>query len=224
MASAGLPTPDYFVAYTENIPPCPLRWPVIVKPALQDSSVGLDMNSVVQDQDALESRIAHLLEQVTGLRCLVEQFIRGREFNVGLIESPELCVLPISEIKFTGKGRDFWPIVTYDAKWKPGTSDYELTPPVYPAIVEPELARKSRRPGNRRSFRRPWLPGLCPRRFPRAAPAASLYILEVNPNPDFSSRIAGLSGGLGSAGLTHAEFTVQLIHNALARRGELAKA
>ena len=45
------------------------------------------------------------------------------------------------------------------------------------------------------------------------------YILEVNPNPDFSPT-AGLSGGLGSAGLTHAQFTVELVQRALARNGK----
>ena len=40
----------------------------------------------------------------------------------------------------------------------------------------------------------------------------------MNPNPDFSP-MAGLSGGLGSAGLTHAQFTVELVQRALARHG-----
>ena len=46
--------------------------------------------------------------------------------------------------------------------------------------------------------------------------AGKVFILEVNPNPDFSP-MAGLSGGLQSAGLTHAGFTVQLVEAALAR-------
>ena len=39
------------------------------------------------------------------------------------------------------------------------------------------------------------------------------YIMEVNPNPDFSP-MAGLAGGLISAGLTHAGFTVDLVRRA----------
>jgi D-alanine-D-alanine ligase len=50
----------------------------------------------------------------------------------------------------------------------------------------------------------------------RVRPTGRPYILEVNPNPDFSPT-AGLSGGLGSAGLTHAQFTLDLVHQALAR-------
>ena len=47
-------------------------------------------------------------------------------------------------------------------------------------------------------------------------PTGHPYILEVNPNPDFSPD-AGMSGGLQASGLTHATFTVQLVENALAR-------
>ena len=81
------------------VPPCPLDWPVIVKPAMQDASVGLDQGSVVTDQDSLNARVAYLLETY-GPPVLVEQFIRGREFNVGVIEAPDLRVLPVSEILF----------------------------------------------------------------------------------------------------------------------------
>jgi hypothetical protein len=40
--------------------------------------------------------------------------------------------------------------------------------------------------------------------------------LEVNPNPDFSP-LAGLSGGLTSAGMTHSQFTIELVQAALLR-------
>jgi len=50
----------------------------------------------------------------------------------------------------------------------------------------------------------------------RVKPTGRPYILEVNPNPDFSPT-AGLCGGLTSAGLTHAQFTVDLVKRALAR-------
>jgi D-alanine-D-alanine ligase len=43
------------------------------------------------------------------------------------------------------------------------------------------------------------------------------FILELNPNPEFTPDRA-LSNNLWAAGITHAEFTVQLVRNALARR------
>ena len=44
------------------------------------------------------------------------------------------------------------------------------------------------------------------------------YVLELNPNPDFAPDRA-LANNLWAGGVTHAEFSVQLVRNALARGG-----
>jgi D-alanine-D-alanine ligase len=212
LRGAGLPTPEFFVVEDLPVPPCPLEWPVIVKPALQDASVGLDQGSVVTTQHGLNERVALLLDAY-GPPVLVEQFIRGRELNVAVIEAPDLRVLPPSEILFTAGEPGYWPIVTYDAKWKPGSRDYEATPPRYPADVTPRLREKLEVLA-RKAFRL-----LGSRDYARVdfrVRAGKPYILEVNPNPDFSPT-AGFAGGLASAGLTHAGFTVRLVEAALAR-------
>jgi D-alanine-D-alanine ligase len=213
LQGAGLPTPHFFVVENLPVPQCPLEWPVIVKPATQDASVGLDQGSVVTEQAQLQERVAYLLKTY-GPPVLVEQFIRGREFNVAIIEAPQVQVLPISEILFTDTDPNFWPIVTYDAKWKPGSRDYEATPPRYPADVSPKLAE---RVGDvaAQAFRLLGCRDYARVDF-RVRPTGKPYILEVNPNPDFSPQ-AGLSGGLASAGLTHAKFTVDLVHAAWER-------
>jgi D-alanine-D-alanine ligase len=219
LRGAGLPTADFIVVDDLPVPECPLSWPVIVKPATQDASVGLDQGSVVTDQERLEQRVLHLLETY-GPPVLVEEFIRGREFNVGVVEAPDLRVLPVSEILFVEKDPDFWPIVTYDAKWKPGTRDYEATPPLYPATVTPRLQEKLEAL-SAEAFR---LVGC--RDYARVdfrVRSGRPYILEVNPNPDFSPT-AGLSGGLQSAGISHGQFTVELVQRALARGGQPAGA
>jgi D-alanine-D-alanine ligase len=213
LLGAGLPTPGFQVVEQSPIAECSLGWPVIVKPATQDASVGLDQGSVVTDQHNLERRVAELLENY-GPPVLIEQFIRGRELNVGLIEAPELRVLPISEILFTDPDPKFWPIVTYDGKWKPGTRDYDSTPPRYPADVRPRL-RERLETLSRRAFRLLGCRDYARVDF-RVGPTGRPYILEVNPNPDFSP-VAGLSGGLQSAGITHTAFAVQLVRSAMAR-------
>jgi D-alanine-D-alanine ligase len=213
LQGAGLPTPAFCVVDELPVPPCPIEWPVIVKPATQDASVGLDQGSVVTDQLRLNERVASLLEAY-GPPILVEQFIPGREFNVALIEAPDLRVLPVSEILFTDTDPDFWPIVTYDAKWKPGSRDYEATPPRYPAVVTDRLREKLEVLA-RQAFHLLECRDYARVDF-RVRPGNRPYILEVNPNPDFSPS-AGLAGGLSSAGLTHDQFTVELVQRALAR-------
>ena len=59
--------------------------------------------------------------------------------------------------------------------------------------------------------------------FRISAQTGEPYILEVNPNPDFSPT-AGLSGGLDSAGISHERFTVELVERALARGGRTTTA
>jgi D-alanine-D-alanine ligase len=211
LQGAGLPTPPFFVVEDLPVPSCTLEWPVIVKPATQDASVGLDQGSVVTDQRSLDDRVAFLLHQY-GPPVLVEQFIRGREFNVGLIEDPNLRVLPPSEILFD-KCPDYWPIVTYEAKWRPDSRDFKATPPRYPATIAPRLAERL---GSlaRQAFR---LLGC--RDYARVdfrCRAGKPSILEVNPNPDFSPS-AGMAEGLRSAGITHQQFSVELVQAALAR-------
>jgi D-alanine-D-alanine ligase len=213
LRGAGLPTPDFMVVHDLPVSDCAIGWPVIVKPGAQDASVGMDQGSVVTNLERLNERVAHLLHTY-GAPVLIEEFIRGREFNLGLIENPDLRVIPPSEILFTEKDPSFWPIVTYDAKWNPGTRDYEATPAKYPAEVSPRLNERLASLA-RRAFR---LLGCCDyaRVDFRVRANGKPYILEVNPNPDFSP-VAGLATGLETAGITHAQFTIDLVHQALAR-------
>jgi D-alanine-D-alanine ligase len=213
LRGAGLPTPDFVVAEELPVPERPPRWPVIVKPAMQDASIGLDQRSVVTDKRSLGDRVAYLLETY-GPPVLVEEFIRGRELNVGLIEAPDLRTLPVSEVLFLDPDPGFWPIVTYDAKWRPGSRDYEATPARYPAEVAPRLSARLTRLA-RAAFRLLGCRDYARVDF-RVRPNGQPYILEVNPNPDFNPT-AGLAGGLTSAGLTHAQFTVELVRAALGR-------
>jgi D-alanine-D-alanine ligase len=213
LKGAGMPTPNFFIVEDDAVPPCPIDWPVIVKPAQQDASLGLDQGSVVTDQERLEKRVASLLKMF-GPPVLVEQFVPGRELNVGLIETPDLRILPISEVVFLDKDPGYWPIVTYEAKWKPGSRDYEATPARYPADVNPRLAGRLGELA-RQAFRLLGCRDYARIDF-RVRPPGKPYILEVNPNPDFCPT-AGLAGGLASAGLSHAQFTVDLVHNALTR-------
>jgi len=213
LRGAGLPTPEFFTVQNPPVPPCTIAWPVIVKPANQDASVGLDQGSVVQDQESLNNRVHDLLQRY-GPPVLVEEFVPGREFNVALVEFPSLHALPISEIIFLGKDPGHWPIVTYDAKWKPGSAADLLTPPRCPADVSAPLAAKLETIA-RQAFRLLGCRDYARVDF-RVGPAGEPTILEVNPNPDFHPS-AGFAGGLKAAGVDHAQFAVELVRAALAR-------
>lgn len=213
MRGAGLPTADFLVVDRGPLENCPIDWPVIVKPAEQDASVGLDQGSVVTNLRDLNDRIELLLERYQA-PVLVERFIRGRELCVGVVENPDLQVLPVCEILFLDEDPDFWPIVTYDAKWKPGSRDFEATPYRYPAALSDRLARR--------------MSGLAEEVFRlfgcrdyarvdfRVPSNGRPVILEVNPNPSLRPD-DGLSLGLKAAGQSHPEFTVKMVEAAFER-------
>jgi D-alanine-D-alanine ligase len=214
LRGAGLPTADFIAVHELPVPACDLEWPVIVKPAHQDASVGLGQESVCTDQFQLEQRVQTILETY-GAPVLVEEFIDGREFNVALIELPELRYLPPAEIMFPRARAGFWPILTYDGKWKPGTDDYEITPPKYPADISPRMAERL----GSLAFKAYRLLGC--RDYARVdfrmKANGRPYILEVNPNPEISAT-AGFAGCLGSANIPHQDFIVRLVRYALDRR------
>jgi D-alanine-D-alanine ligase len=213
LRGARLPTPDFFVVDHLPVPDCPLDWPVIVKPSNQDASVGLDQGSVVTSQEDLERRVAYLVEEY-GPPVLVEEFISGREFNVAVAEIPELRALPPSEIRFISDDPAVWPILTYDGKWKPGSADYESTPPAYVPDLPPRLLARLERLA-KQAFRLLGCRDYARVDF-RVKPPAKPYILEVNPNPDLSPA-AGMSGALAGAGMTWDKFVLQIVQQALTR-------
>jgi D-alanine-D-alanine ligase len=214
LRGAGLPTADFFTVDQLPVPACALEWPVIAKPARQDASVGLNQDSVCSDQDQLEQRVQYLLATY-GAPVLVEEYIRGREFNVAVLQLPELQYLAPAEIIFPEERPGYWPILTYDGKWKPGTPEYDVSPPKYPADISPALARKL---GNVavKAYRLLGCRDYARVDF-RMKANGRPYILEVNPNPEISA-YAGFAGCLGAAGILHSEFIVRLIQQALARK------
>src|SRR5262245_21912317 len=141
LRGAGLPTADFFVVEKLPVPPSRLPWPVIVKPAMQDASVGLDHDSVVADQAQLERRVRHVLDAY-GPPVLVEEYIAGREINVALWETDGELRYQTGEILFQDRGPGIWPIVTYASKWDLGSDEDARTPPHYPADLHPDLHRR----------------------------------------------------------------------------------
>lgn len=224
LAGAGLPTPEFMVVERLPVAECKLGWPVIVKPALQDASVGIDQNSVVTSQRQLEERVCYIMRKY-GPPVLVERFVCGREFNVSLVEKPDpasgttipaLTTLPVSEIQFLdGDGSNFWPLVTYDAKWHPDSRDFKATPPRFPGDLRPDFIAELTTIA-RRAFRLIGCRDYARIDF-RSDAAGKPYILEVNPNPCISP-LAGLASSLEHAGQTHASFVVGLVQTALARK------
>ena len=218
LLGSGIPTARFLEIRSLPVPVCDLAFPVMIKPGAQDASVGVDQGSVVTNQEAFEKRVSYLLERY-GPPVIAEEFLSGREFSMAMVEIPELTCMPISEITFINPDPNWWPIVTYDAKWRPGTIDYDQTPTDFPAKVTDELKELLEFTA-KRAFR---LLGLRDygRVDIRLDGQGLPCVIEVNPNPDFSP-LAGCATAMEIGGVTHAWFSSHMSEQAY-QRGQAQK-
>src|SRR2546426_1949996 len=133
LQQAGLPIPRWTVAQGKIEDDFPL--PAIVKPAAEDASAGLDRGSVVSDRKSLRARLAAMTEQFD--EVLVQEYIGGREFNVGFVGDP---VLPIPGNDFRPMPEGAWPLLTYAGKWEIGSAHELGSVPQCPAAIPQRLA------------------------------------------------------------------------------------
>lgn len=117
VAYYGVPTPPFQVMHTGEEPlDESIGYPAIVKPLREGSSIGIDAGAIVWDENALRARVRWVRETL-GEPALVERYITGREFTVGVVGNGErLEVLPILERVFVGEGPAFEPVPEY-ADW-----------------------------------------------------------------------------------------------------------
>ena len=213
LAQAGVPIPRWTVAQGKIEDDFPL--PAIVKPAAEDASAGLDRGSVVTERRALRARVAAMTEQFE--EVLVQEYVPGREFNVGFVGDR---TLPIAEIDFSTMPPGSWPILTYAAKWDTGSPEDLGSVPVCPANVAQKLADRLVRTAEA-AWRAMQGKGYG-RVDLRVDEQGHIWVLDVNPNPDLNDD-AGLSRMAHAAGWDYAELVRRIAEVAL-REAQGAKA
>ncbi len=163
--AAGLPTAPYWVFYNVDQIPDDLPFPVITKPKMEAVSLGIQ---VVHDTQSLKVAIANLVDQFKQ-PVLVEQFIPGREFAVGLLGNNNAEVLPIVEIDLEG-----------DPNAIQSLEDKLKTPKrkICPAEIEEGLAEEMRRL-TKETFNVLGIYDFCRVDY-RMDSEGNLYILELN--------------------------------------------
>lgn len=97
--AAGVPTADFFLVRDESdAARMPLPYPVFVKPVAEGTSKGIDAHSLVHNAGELRAQCAALLRRFRQ-PVLVETYLPGREFTVGILGSGKNArVLGVAEI------------------------------------------------------------------------------------------------------------------------------
>jgi len=206
MHQAGLPTPAWLEYETTADDPLavshpPSNW--IIKGVWDQGSRGLDDAAVLCNVEPAEvqTRLAERAAR-SGRPCFAEQFIKGREFNLGLLAGPDGPEsLPPAEIDFSAFPPEKPRIVGHRAKWEADSFEYIHTPRHFdfPPSDAPLLDRL------RDLARRCWtlfrLRGWARVDF-RVDAAGEPWILEVNGNPCLSPD-AGFAAAMEQASIPY---------------------
>jgi len=162
--------------------PAKLKFPLFVKSVSEDGSLGISQASVVHDVDHLKDRIQFIHDQ-TRSDALVEEYIEGREFYVGVMGNQRLQTFPVWELDF-GTLPELAGIATRKVKWDRA---YQKKHGIHTAAAQtlPEGMEGYFDKLAKRIYRALSLSGYSRIDF-RMRPDGSVFVLEANANPNMS--------------------------------------
>ena len=195
----GIATPGFHVARTPD-EQIDVPLPAIVKPVAEDASIGIPLHAVATTAAELRERVAAIVRK-HNQPALVEEYIEGREFYVGVWGNAPSEVLPLSEMDFSRIANPLQRISSYEVKWEEGTELFDITPAICPAQVDDALAERVRAM-TRAAYR-----ALGCRDYAHAdirVRDGCPYLLEINPACDLSEGM-GFARQAKVAGYAYAE-------------------
>src|SRR4026209_185380 len=190
-----------------------LHFPVIVKPAREDGSIGIEFSAVVNS-------IRELMERMDWLHAnfdspvLIEEYIDGREMYVGVLGNDKPEALPVVELDLS-KLPDGTPrIAAAEVKWGKGTKAYRDTKSAIATDLSEETAAALQQTAmaayqalELRDYGRVDM---------RLQADGRVHVIEVNPHPWLSSR-AEFAMAARKSGRTYNQLVEEIIELAMAR-------
>lgn len=139
----GVPTPSWSVATSSAaIPPEIGSAPWLVKPVHEGSSMGIPERALCHTMDDVVRRVDEIAA-VYAQPALIEEFLKGREFTVGVLGNGAAAhILPPVEIRFDALPKGAAPLYGYEAKWLWDTAENPLDIFTCPAEIDVELGRR----------------------------------------------------------------------------------
>lgn len=192
-------------------------YPAIFKPNLDDGSRMITAASVVADPRAAADCLRRLRAELPNRPWLLQEFLPGREYSVGLVGNPEsgFQQLPINEVDYDRLDPELPRILAFQFKTDP-QSRYWRQLRYRPAELTPAAAAELTGHA-RRLFARLGCRDYARIDF-RADGDGRIKLLEVNPNPAWVWK-GGLHSMAIAADYAYPEFLAMLLEAALARTG-----
>ncbi|HXD48086.1 MAG TPA: ATP-grasp domain-containing protein [Gemmatimonadaceae bacterium] len=214
----GIRTPEFATLYRGAVDWAgDLKFPVIVKPPQEDASLGITSASVVHELKDLFDRIDALQTEFQQ-PVLVEQYIEGREFYVGVLGNANAEALPVIELDFSGFPAGRPRIASWEAKWgddgEGSGAEFAGTRSIFPEHLDAELGERMQRVAveafqalRLRDYARIDL---------RASASGELYVIEVNPNC-YLERESEFARAVTRSGIGYDDLVGRLVDLASAR-------
>ncbi len=208
----GIPTPRYFTVYeNDDLETFPkLNFPLIVKCRYEGSSKGLSKKSRVTNFEELKEQVDRV-HSVYKQPAIVEEFIKGTEFTVGVLGNEKLEVLAVVQVEIEGKlnlGDDFY---TFSRLARPELVRY-VCPANIPKALDDrlqELAILAYKSVDCRDFGRVDF---------RVDEKGNPFVLEINPLPCLSKEDVFFIAPK-AMGISYEDMINRIIHFGLERNG-----
>jgi D-alanine-D-alanine ligase len=190
-----------------------MSFPLIVKPAKSDASLGISKHSVVHDWDGLTKRVREIRKEFQD-EALAEEFIEGREVYVGVVGTPTKPeILPIVELDFGDWDKSRPKISDREVKFGPVS---EGSPRLVMATdLSPDLKARIERAALL-AFRALKLRDYARVDFRISQQTGEAYILEVNPNPYLENE-SELAMAAEDRGMSYGQLIGRIVDSAATR-------
>ena len=201
-------TPEFQVLISGREKLRSFRYPVIVKPNAEGTSKGITSKSVCDDEAGVREIAREMIDKY-GQPALVEEYIFGREFTVGLLGDRRPRVLPPMEVVFLSPGER--PVYDYACKqdWQRHVR-YEV-----PAKLDKDELRAMER------VARSTYAALGCRDVARVdlrlTSAGKIYVIEVNPLPGLTPDYSDLCLIANGAALEYRALIGEILGGAIRR-------
>ena len=160
-----------------------IRFPLFVKSATEDASLGISQASVVDDMKSLTERIEFIHDHVQS-DALVEEYIDGRELYIGVLGNSRLQTMPVWEMDFGKLADGATAIATRKVKWDRNYQEKHGISTGPATGLDDDQVRQLQRLA-KRVFRALHMSGYA-RLDLRMRPDGSVHLLEANANPDLT--------------------------------------
>jgi D-alanine-D-alanine ligase len=210
----GIHTPYFTTVYRGRLEHShDIQFPVIVKPAREDGSIGIQFGAVCNSIKELMERIDYIHAEFDS-PALIEEYIEGRELYVGVVGNEKPEALPVVELDLSKLPAGTPKIAGSEVKWEEETQAYKATKPFFPDDLPEETVTKLQETAVQ-AFTALQLRDYGRIDF-RLAGDGTIHVLEVNPNPYLLSS-AELAMAAKKSGRSYDALIAGIVDSAMGR-------